>query len=83
VVNRLAEQSDKFNIVMVSPPYGMGLQQQVLEAPGISKILAADGLIVLQRESRENALEAPRGLCFRHTRIYGRTVFDFYEQVET
>jgi 16S rRNA (guanine966-N2)-methyltransferase len=77
---RLASGERSFDVVIVAPPYGRGLQQAVLEALEHHWLLAPGAIVVLQRERREPAaVPAPSGrLRLVRTREYGRTVFDFY-----
>ena len=80
VVSRLAGQGEKFDIIVVAPPYSLGLQQRALDVLKTHTVLAADGTVIVQRENREPVPEASGRLRFVRTRCYGRTAFDFYEE---
>lgn len=82
-VGGLAAQGAQFDIIIVAPPYGRGLQQKALEALRGAALLAPDGVIVVQREEREPSDEKSGRLRRISTRSYGRTVFDFYEETTT
>jgi len=79
-VSRLAGQGEKFDIIVVAPPYGLRLQQRALNVLGKHEMLTADGTVIVQREDREPVPEASGRLRFVRTRSYGRTAFDFYEE---
>ena len=74
----LAGRGEKFDIVVVAPPYGLGLQQNAVDALGAHRVLAAEGTVVVQREEREPVPGASGYLRLVRTRSYGRTCFDFY-----
>jgi 16S rRNA (guanine966-N2)-methyltransferase len=78
-LERLAGKKEAFDIVIVAPPYGLGLQQKAVEALACQPVLKPDGVIIVQREEREPQVTPPDGLDHVRTRSYGRTVFDFYE----
>ena len=80
-VSRLAGQEEEFDVIVVAHPYGRGLQQSAIDELGAHRVLAANGVIIVQREHREPVPEPSGQLRFVHTRNYGRTAFDFYEKV--
>ena len=73
-----AGQKAEFDIIVIAPPYGQGLQQQALDALEHQKILAAGGTVIIQRSEDEPVSIAAGSLQFLRTRKYGRTVFDFF-----
>lgn len=77
VIPRLAAAGTRFDLIVVAPPYGLGLQQKALDALAATQLLAPEGTLVVQRDSREPASAAGP---FQHeqTRRYGRTVLEFY-----
>jgi len=79
VIDRLAERRSCFDIILVAPPYGCGLQQQALNALAPAVLLNASGIIIVQRDKREPATEPPPPLRLVRTRSYGRTVFEFFD----
>ena len=76
----LARKKDAFDIIIVAPPYGLGLQQKAVAALARQPLLKPDGVIIVQREEREPQVAPPDGLALVRTRGYGRTVFDFYAE---
>jgi 16S rRNA (guanine966-N2)-methyltransferase len=77
-VQGLCRKKDAFDIIIVAPPYGLGLQQQAVAALASHRLLKPQGVIIVQREDREAQVPTPPGLDLVRTRDYGRTVFDFY-----
>lgn len=74
----LARGKDSFDIIIIAPPYGLGLQQKAIDGIARQPLLKTDGVIIVQREDREPQVAAPDGLVFVRMRDYGRTMFDFY-----
>jgi 16S rRNA (guanine966-N2)-methyltransferase len=74
----LARKKDAFDIIIVAPPYGLGLQQKAIDGLARQPLLKTDGVIIVQREDREPQVAAPDGLVLVRMRDYGRTMFDFY-----
>lgn len=77
-ITALEDRKDRFDIIIVAPPYGHALQQQALRQLSRALVLARGGVIVVQRDTREPFIEPAAGLAHLSTRSYGRTVFDFY-----
>lgn len=79
LVPRLAEEGETFDAIVVAPPYGLGLQAKILAALETCPILAPRGVVVVQRDAREEGGGEVVGLERVSVRTYGRTVFEFYE----
>ena len=79
-VTGYADEGREFDVIIIAPPYGLGLQQRALDALAVRNILAPSGDIVVQREDREPSPSAPGELRLIRTKTYGRTVFEFYEK---
>lgn len=78
-VGRLGASGERFDVVIVAPPYGLGLQGRALAALGEHPVLAPGSIVVVQRDVREPVAEPPPTLRQTRSRGHGRTVFDFYE----
>ena len=78
-VESLSRKKDSFDIIMVAPPYGLGLQHKAIAALAGHPLLKPDGVIIVQREDREKQVAPPAGLALTRSRSYGRTLFDFYK----
>jgi len=74
----LERRGEAFDIIILAPPYGRGLQRRALEQLSRSPVPAPGGIIVAQREAREEQVAASGMLACTSSRRYGRTVFDFY-----
>ena len=74
----LARKKDAFDIIIVAPPYGLGLQQKAIDSLARHPLLKTGGIIIVQREDREPQVAAPVGLALVRNRCYARTLFDFY-----
>ena len=72
------QRGDAFDIIIVAPPYGHGLQHQTLQRLASSMLLDEKSIVVVQRDVREPCASASGQLVPAATRSYGRTVFDFY-----
>jgi 16S rRNA (guanine966-N2)-methyltransferase len=79
VLPDLATRKMSFDVVVVAPPYGKGLQAAALTALERSGVLNPAGVVVVQREDREPPTPGTEGLPLTRVRRYGRTVFEFFE----
>jgi 16S rRNA (guanine(966)-N(2))-methyltransferase RsmD len=79
MIDRLAESDCRFDIILVAPPYGLGLQQQAVNALAPLNLLSKAGLIIAQRDKREPCTEPAVPLHHVRTRSYGRTIFEFFD----
>lgn len=78
VIPSLFKAKEKFDVVVVAPPYGLELQRAAMEALTKNPLLEEGGTVVVQREARESFWEPVKPFYLVETRKYGRTVFDFY-----
>jgi len=74
----LKKRGEVFDLIMVAPPYGKGLQEKSMEWLASFPVMKPGSLVIVQREDKEPFWEAARGFTHDQTREYGRTVFDFY-----
>ncbi len=72
-VRRLSAARERFELVFSDPPYA----KETAPPPGLATLVAAGGLVILQRDSAGVAPEVP-GLVHFRERAYGRNLFDFY-----
>ncbi len=80
-IKRLSER-EKFDIIFVDPPYGMGYISKSINAIDQFDILKEDGIIVTKiLTSEEKFVESERISLFDH-RKYGKTTVCFYEYKE-
>jgi 16S rRNA G966 N2-methylase RsmD len=78
MIDRLTESGSCFDIILVAPPYGLGLQQQAVNRLAACGLLSKTGLLVVQRDKREPCTEPVAPFSIMRTRSYGRTVFEFF-----
>ena len=79
MIDLLAESGRFFDIILVAPPYGQGLQQQAVRALASFSLLRKTGLLIVQRDKREPCTEPIAPLQHVRTRSYGRTIFEFFD----
>jgi 16S rRNA (guanine966-N2)-methyltransferase len=75
----LAGEGAAFDVIVVAPPYGRGLQESSVRALGEHSLLAPGGVVVVQRDVREPEPAETHTLRRTRVRPYGRTVFEFFE----
>jgi 16S rRNA (guanine966-N2)-methyltransferase len=70
-----------FDVVLADPPYAAGEAARFLPAVSAPEWTSRDGLIVLERDRREAAVEvAGHGLALARTARYGSTCLDIYHR---
>jgi 16S rRNA (guanine966-N2)-methyltransferase len=69
----------KYDLVLVDPPYGMLTQLQPRLARHLPPLLAADGLVVVETDTRT---EPELALAVRTTRKYGQTRVTLFEALQ-
>lgn len=75
-LEQLVRRGDDFNLILLDPPYAMGLQVKVIER--LAPLLKPNGIVVAEAASRE-PLPEHIGRCYRtDRRIYGDTALEFY-----
>lgn len=78
-VPRLACEGERFDVVVVAPPYGLGLQGRAVAALARHGLVTPGGVVVVQRDRREPRPDPAGPLVPVRTRTYGRTAFDYLE----
>lgn len=76
----LAERPDSFDILFADPPYEAGFVGPVIAALTDGRLMAADGLLILQHSVREAATAAGPGLAMTGRRGYGDTRLSFFQK---
>lgn len=80
VIPNLSGAGERFDVIIVAPPYGLELQSAAMKALVQNPLLKEGGTVVVQREVKESFWEPLKPFHLIETRKYGRTVFDFYGQ---
>ncbi len=79
IIERLEKPDRFFDLILVTPPYNLGLQQRAVNTLASFNLLNKTGLIIAQRDKREPCTEPIAPLNLLRTRSYGRTVFEFFD----
>jgi len=74
----IVKKGETFDLAIVAPPYGLGLQARAMEALAKTRALKPGGTALVQREASEPQWEPKSRFEAPLTRSYGRTIFDFY-----
>ena len=74
-------KGEQFDVVYVDPPYDADLYKTILQLLGLSELVAEDGVVVVERWSRDR-LPAEAG-SLRHYRDvrHGNSTLAFYERI--
>jgi 16S rRNA (guanine966-N2)-methyltransferase len=72
-VAELGRAGDRFDLVLLDPPYGTGEDERALRAAVAARILASGAVLVVER-SRRHALPPIPGLVLQDERRYGDTI---------
>ena len=76
-VERLARHTEKFDLVVLDPPYQSDVYLKIIELV-VAKLLVPDGLLVAETATR-TPLPEHIGQCIRSDRrMYGDTALEFY-----
>lgn len=67
-----------FDLLFLDPPYDRGWVQRMLDAVGAAKLLALDGLLMIEHSRREPAPEQAGELERRRQLTYGDTVISIF-----
>ncbi len=80
-VRRLAALGERFDVVVMDPPYGRGLLQQTLDAVAGSGVLAPGGVVVAEGHWRDRPGPVEGLRCTREAR-YGETRVWYFQAAE-
>ena len=80
---RMLEGKEKFDIVFMDPPYGKGLERQVLENPAFPSLLSKDALIIVEA-SLQTGFDylAQAGYCLERRKEYKTNMHVFIRRNE-
>jgi 16S rRNA (guanine(966)-N(2))-methyltransferase RsmD len=76
----LIRQGRSFDLVLLDPPYGRGLNQRCLEQLGNGALLKPNATVVSEHAIGENLTAAYGCLQLQSTRRYGGTALSFYRR---
>ncbi|NLY88979.1 MAG: 16S rRNA (guanine(966)-N(2))-methyltransferase RsmD [Firmicutes bacterium] len=78
VLPRLHREGQKFDLILADPPFPANLWPKILKAVSGNKLLAEDGLLVLQVRRDYTLPERVGDLTRRERRIYGETSLELW-----
>ena len=76
VLDRLAAEGKKFDIIFMDPPYEAGLYTSVLERIAENGLLKAEGYLIAEGSS-QIALTIPKGMKILREKVYKTTTLTF------
>jgi 16S rRNA (guanine966-N2)-methyltransferase len=76
-IDALARARERFDVIVLDPPYGQGWLSRSLAAIALAGVLAPGGVIVAEGHWRDRP-EAPEGLALSREARYGETVLWFF-----
>ena len=71
---------ERFDLIFVDPPYGMGMEVSALALIGQCGLLKSDGWVVVESGKRENLPADCAGMVLFRRERYGDTVLSFYNR---
>jgi 16S rRNA (guanine966-N2)-methyltransferase len=78
-LDKLAQASEKFSIIYLDPPYATEWIAKVMNHPGLIALLAADGVLVVEKGIRTPESPLPDLLHKRLGRQYGDTLVEMFD----
>ncbi len=78
-VDKLAQAGEKFSIIYLDPPYATEWIAKVMNHPGLIALLAADGVLVVEKGIRTPESPLPDLLHKRLARQYGDTLVEMFD----
>ncbi|HWR60030.1 MAG TPA: 16S rRNA (guanine(966)-N(2))-methyltransferase RsmD [Clostridia bacterium] len=77
-ITKLYKYNKQFDIVFIDPPYSLGMAQNALVCIEANPILAQDGLIIVEHDSRDDMPHKVGRLALYRVKQYGNTSLSFY-----
>lgn len=77
-IKKLYKYNKQFDIVFIDPPYSLGMAQNALVCIEANPILAQDGLIIVEHDSRDDMPNKVGRLALYRVKRYGNTSLSFY-----
>lgn len=80
---RLLSQGQRYELIFLDPPYCDALRDFNRLAPTISELLADDGLVIMEHDSREQPPAFVTNLKLLRSCQYGAAMLSFYKVAQT
>jgi 16S rRNA (guanine(966)-N(2))-methyltransferase RsmD len=77
-VRSLARSGERFDLILLDPPYERGLAGEALKEIAKEGVLAEDGVVVAEHSVRDRLEEKYGALALTDRRHYGDTALSFY-----
>jgi 16S rRNA G966 N2-methylase RsmD len=77
-INRLHTESKLFNLIFMDPPYSRDFIPQTLEILASAEILHENGIIVAERDKKDEIPEQAGPYILYRNQKYGDTIISFY-----
>lgn len=81
-LRRLGAGGDRFDVVLLDPPYREGLSQRSLEALADARLVAPSGWVVAEHAREEALADRYAELACEDRRHYGSTALSLYHNAE-
>lgn len=81
-INKLYQNSRRFDIIFLDPPYGTGIAQKALERINEKPILSGDGVIIVEHDARDAMPVSLGSIKMYREKRYGNTKLSFYHTGE-
>jgi 16S rRNA (guanine966-N2)-methyltransferase len=78
-VDKLTQAGEKFSIIYLDPPYATEWIAKVINHPGLTALLAAEGVLIVEKGIRTPDSPLPDLLHKRLARQYGDTLVEMFD----
>jgi len=78
MIDRFKRTGNRFDIIIVAPPYFTGLDQETMTRLGSGELLSPGGIVLLQQSRKETFNEKYGDLILKKTYRYGETRISTY-----
>jgi 16S rRNA (guanine966-N2)-methyltransferase len=78
-LKKLAERSEKFEIIFLDPPYESAWINKVTLDPVLPNVLQSGGLLVIETDSNRGTLQLPSSFERIFSRKYGGTLVEIFQ----
>ena len=82
IINRLARDKRRFDLIFCDPPYNLGLAPKVLRELDAIDVLRAGGVFILEHSRHEKLPEELKRIVAYRSEFYGETVVSFFIKQE-
>jgi 16S rRNA (guanine966-N2)-methyltransferase len=80
MIRSLSGRSERFDLIIIDPPYNSSLTEDVLKGAGLGSLLSPGGFVVAETSRRSPALSIPEGLEPVSEKKYGDTLVYLFKR---